>query len=78
VFVAPAAIEDGLADRVAAQRRMLAIADTRSRQKEDMLENDARPRIEVEPDSFAVRVDGELVEESPAHELPLAQRYFLF
>ena len=46
--------------------------------KADLPENTALPRIEVEPDTFAVRIDGELVEESPATELPMAQRYFLF
>ena len=41
-------------------------------------DNDALPRIEVEPDTFTVRVDGEVVEAAPAVELPMAQRYFLF
>jgi urease subunit alpha len=40
--------------------------------------NDALPRIEVEPDTFTVRIDGEVVEAAPAVELPMAQRYFLF
>jgi urease subunit alpha len=40
--------------------------------------NDATPRIEVEPDTFVVRIDGEVVEPDPATELPMAQRYFLF
>jgi urease subunit alpha len=53
------------------------VADVRSRSKVDMPENGALPRIEVEPDSFAVRVDGETVEPRPVTELPMAQRYFL-
>jgi urease subunit alpha len=77
-FVAPAALDDGLPDRLAVQRRLVATSDTRRLQKIDMLENTARPRIEVHPDSFAVRIDGELIEEAPAAELPMAQRYFLF
>ena len=54
------------------------MADTRRRGKADLPLNDALPRIEVEPDTFAVRIDGELVEPEPATELPMAQRYFLF
>ena len=46
--------------------------------KADLPENDALPDIEVEPDTFTVRIDGEVIEEAPAAELPMAQRYFLF
>ena len=46
--------------------------------KADMPGNDAMPRIEVEPDTFTVRIDGEVWQEQPAAELPMAQRYFLF
>ncbi|MEA2972563.1 MAG: urease subunit alpha [Actinomycetota bacterium] len=77
-FVAPAAIEDGLADRLALGRRLVAVADVRRRTKADMAENDALPEITVEPDTFTVRIDGEVVEAQPATELPMAQRYFLF
>ncbi len=77
-FVAQAALDDGLADRLGLGRRLVAIADTRRRGKADLPENDALPSIRVEPDSFAVYVDGELIEENPATVLPLAQRYFLF
>jgi urease subunit alpha len=77
-FVAPAAIDADLAGRLLVNRRLVATRDTRSLGKDDMPENQARPRIEVDPDSFAVRVDGELIEEAPVAELPMAQRYFLF
>ena len=77
-FVAPAAIEAGLADRLAVRRRLVGVADTRDRGKTDLPLNDAMPRIEVDPDSFAVRVDGELITEAAATELPLAQRFRLF
>ncbi|MGZ7011059.1 MAG: urease subunit alpha [Ilumatobacteraceae bacterium] len=77
-FVAPAALEAGLADRLALSRRLIPSADTRSRGKADLPENDAMPTITVDPDTFAVHVDGELIEEQPAAELPMAQRYFLF
>jgi urease subunit alpha len=77
-FVAQAALDDGLADRLGLARRLVASADTRSRGKVDLPENDAMPSITVEPDTFAVRIDGELIEERPVAELPMAQRYFLF
>jgi urease subunit alpha len=77
-FVAPAAIEDGLADRLAVRRRLVPVADTRRRGKADLPENDALPQIEVEPDTFTVRVDGEVFEPDPPAVLPMAQRYFLF
>ena len=77
-FVAPAAIEADLANQLLVNRRLVATRDTCSLSKDDMPENRARPRIEVDPDSFAVRVDGELIEEAPVAELPMAQRYFLF
>jgi urease alpha subunit len=77
-FVAPSALEGGLADRLDVRRRLVPVADTRSLTKADMPHNDALPRIEVEPDTFTVRVNGEVVEAAPAAELPMAQRYFLF
>jgi urease subunit alpha len=77
-FVAPAAIEAGLADKLRVERQLVVIRDTRRLGKADMPENTAQPHIEVRPDSFEVRIDGELVEEHPATELPMAQRYFLF
>ncbi|MZD05431.1 urease subunit alpha [Streptomyces sp. SID5785] len=77
-FVAEAAIADGLPERLGLGRALVPIRSTRGRTKADMVNNDALPRVEVAPDSFAVRIDGELVEPDPATELPLAQRYFLF
>jgi urease subunit alpha len=77
-FVAPAAIDAMLPDRIAVRRRLVAVADVRRRTKADLPGNDALPRIEVEPDTFTVRIDGEVVEPQPATELPMAQRYFLF
>jgi urease subunit alpha len=57
---------------------MVPVRDTRRLTKADMPGNDALPRIEVEPDTFTVRIDGGVVEPAPAVELPMAQRYFLF
>ncbi|MDT5290734.1 MAG: urease subunit alpha [Mycobacterium sp.] len=77
-FVAPQAIEDGLADRLAVNRRLVAVGDVRMVGKADMPLNQAVPHIEVDPDTFTVHIDGEVWEEQPAVELPMAQRYFLF
>ena len=77
-FVAPAAIEAGLPERVEADRQLVATGAVRALTKKDMPLNDALPQIRVEPDSFRVWVEGELVTEDPATELPMAQRYFLF
>ncbi len=77
-FVAPPAIEALLPDRLRVGRTLVPVADVRSRGKADLPGNDALPRIEVQPDTFTVRVDGEVVEPEPVTELPMAQRYFLF
>jgi urease subunit alpha len=77
-FVSQEAIDSDLAGRLNLMRRMLPVANTRRVGKEDMLLNDAMPEVRVDPDSFAVRIDGELVEPQPVSELPMAQRYFLF
>ncbi|MCG7609970.1 MULTISPECIES: urease subunit alpha [Mycobacterium] len=77
-FVAPQAIEDGLAARVDIRRKLVAVKNVRRVGKAQMPLNDALPRIEVEPDTFTVRIDGQVWQEQPAVELPMAQRYFLF
>ncbi|MFC9974849.1 urease subunit alpha [Spirillospora sp. NPDC127200] len=78
-FVSEAAVEDGLAERLPGVRRALApVRDTRRLGKADMPLNDALPSIEVDPDTFTVRIDGDEVEPAPVAELPMAQRYFLF
>ena len=77
-FVAPVALEDGLADRLDVGRRLAPVADVRALTKADMPNNDARPDIVIRPDSFTVLIDGDEVEPAPAATLPLAQRYFLF
>ncbi|MEY8039006.1 urease subunit alpha [Saccharopolyspora cebuensis] len=77
-FVAPAAIEDGLADRLDVDRELVPVQDVRGRSKADLPENDATPSIEVDPDTFTVRIDGQVVDHEPVDELPMAQRYLLF
>ncbi|MCW2903501.1 MAG: ureC 2 [Streptosporangiaceae bacterium] len=77
-FVAPAALEDGLAGRLDVRRRLVPVQDTRRLGKADMPLNDALPEIKVDPDTFTVTVDGEEIEPAPVSVLPMAQRYFLF
>ncbi|SDD11665.1 urease subunit alpha [Actinokineospora iranica] len=77
-FVAQAALDDHLPERVPTTTEMVAIADTRGRGKSAMLLNQALPDVVVRPDNFAVYIDGDLVEPDPVGELPMAQRYFLF
>ena len=77
-FVAPAAIDAGLADRLAVNRKLVAVGDTRSLRKADLPGNDALPRIDVDPDTFTVTIDGVVITPEPVAELPMAQRYSLF
>jgi urease subunit alpha len=75
-FVSRAGIDSGALDGLA--RRAMAVRGCRGLGKRDMVLNDALPKIEVDPDSYEVRADGELLTCEPADVLPLAQRYFLF
>ncbi len=77
-FVVPVALEDGLPERLALRREFVAVENVRGRGKADMPLNDALPDIKVDPDTFTVTIDGNVVEQAPVAELPLAQRYFLF
>ncbi len=77
-FVAPVALEDGLADTLGLRSTLVGVRPTRDVTKADMVNNSATPTIEVDPESFEIRVEGEVVTPSPATELPLAQRYSLF
>ena len=77
-FVAPGALADGLADRLQVQRRLAPVRDVRALTKLDMPLNDALPEITVRPDTFEVRIDGEVWPVQPAQRLPMAQLYSLF
>ena len=77
-FVAPAAIEDGLAGRLGLRRQLVAVRPTREVGKAQMINNDALPDIDINPETFAIKVDGELIEPAPAAVLPLAQLYSMF
>ncbi|WP_306030918.1 urease subunit alpha [Stappia sp. MMSF_3263] len=78
-FVSQAAHEAGIKDRLGLDRLVLPVANTRSGiSKASMVLNDATPVIEVDPETYEVRADGELLTCEPAQTLPMAQRYFLF
>jgi urease subunit alpha len=77
-FVSAASLEQDLAGRLGLNRALLPVANTRRIGKRDMILNDALPRIEIDPETYEVRADGELLICEPATVLPMAQRYFLF
>jgi urease subunit alpha len=77
-FVSQASLDDGIARRLGVERRLLPVKHTRGISKESMIHNDATPKIEVDPETYEVRADGELLTCEPASVLPMAQRYFLF
>ncbi|SDL38076.1 urease subunit alpha [Nocardioides sp. YR527] len=77
-FVAPSALDAGLAERLGLRRRLVGVAPTRDVGKAQMVNNSATPDIRVEPETFRIHVDGELIEPAPATELPLTQLYSMF
>jgi urease subunit alpha len=77
-FVAPAALQDGLAARLGLKRSLVAVRPTREVGKAQMINNDVLPVIDINPETFAIRIDGEPVEPAPASVLPLAQLYSMF
>ena len=77
-FVSKAAIKSGICEQIGLQKEPSAVSDTRQVKKSDMILNSYTPEIDVSPETYEVRADGELLTCEPAHELPLAQRYFLF
>ena len=77
-FVSQAALSSGIGEKLGLKRRISAVHDCRKLRKKDLIHNDATPNIEVDPETYEVRVDGRLITCEPASVLPLAQRYFLF
>ncbi len=78
-FVSKAALESGLRARLGVDKQMVAVENTRGAiGKHSMVLNDATPHVEVDPETYEVRADGELLTCEPATVLPMAQRYFLF
>ncbi|THC39622.1 urease subunit alpha [Massilia sp. Mn16-1_5] len=77
-FVSQAAFDDGVAQRLQLSKTVLPIRGTRGLSKADMIHNGATPVMQVDPETYDVRADGEVLRCEPATALPLAQRYFLF
>ena len=77
-FTSQAAVEAGIAAKLGLHKRMVPVRHCRTIAKRDMILNNATPYLEVDPETYEVRADGELLTCEPATELPLAQRYFLF
>ena len=79
VFVSEASIAKGIGARYGTEKLMLPVKNTRGGiSKASLIHNNATPNIEVNPETYEVRADGELLTCKPAKELPMAQRYFLF
>ena len=77
-FVSKAALKAGVVGQLHLQNAVVAVKDTRGVTKADLIHNSYQPKIEVDPQTYEVRADGELLTCEPAQVLPLAQRYFLF
>jgi urease subunit alpha len=77
-FVSQAAYERGLAQQLSLEKRLAPVQNCRAIGKKDLIHNNALPRIEVNPETYEVRADGQILTCEPARVLPLAQRYFLF
>jgi urease subunit alpha len=79
VFVSKAAVKAKLGDRLGVEKKLVAVENVRGKiSKKSMIHNDATPDIEIDPETYEVRADGELLTCAPAEVLPMAQRYFLF
>jgi len=78
VFVSQAAVEERLGERLGVEKELVAVSNTRKIGKRDMVHNGATPAITVDPETYEVTADGELLTCEPADVLPMAQRYFLF
>ncbi len=77
-FVSQSAADAGVPQEIGLKNQISTISKTRSIRKADMIHNDYQPDIQVDPQTYEVRADGELLTCEPALELPMTQRYFLF
>jgi urease subunit alpha len=77
-FVSKAALAAGIGSKLKLSKSLVAVSNTRMIRKKDMIHNALTPKIEVDPQTYQVRVDGKVITCEPARELPMAQRYFLF
>ena len=77
-FVSQAAFDDGIGDKLKLNKTLIVAKDMRTLRKSHMIHNGATPKMEVDPETYEVRADGELLVCEAASVLPMAQRYFLF
>ena len=78
-FVSEAAVSGGRARKLKVEQQLVAVENTRGKlRKQSMVHNGATPKITIDPETYAVTADGELLVCEPAETLPMAQRYFLF
>ncbi len=77
-FVSQSALRGDIGDELGLKKRLAAVQDCRSVKKGDMVHNGWLPKMEIDPQTYAVRADGQLLTCEPAKVLPMAQRYFLF
>jgi urease subunit alpha len=77
-FVSNAALKNPALAQLGLERPLEAVKGTRKVRKKDMVHNSWQPEIQVDPETYEVRADGELLVCEPAKVLPMAQRYFLF
>lgn len=77
-FVSQAALDRGIPQQLGLQKALLAVQNCRRIGKADMIHNSAVPRVEVDPETYVVKADSQVLSCEPAERLSLAQRYFLF
>jgi urease subunit alpha len=78
IFTSKAAVRANLGKKLGLQKELVAVSNTRKISKKSMVHNDATPDLSVDPETYEVRADGELLTCEPAEVLPMAQRYFLY
>jgi urease subunit alpha len=78
VFVSKAALDRNIGEKLGVEKKLVAVENTRKIGKKDLVHNSATPAITVDPETYEVTADGELLTCAPAEVLPMAQRYFLF
>lgn len=77
-FVSKTSVENGVVAQYQLKKQVVPVSNCRSISKKDLIHNDATPEISVDPETYTVRVNGDVITCEPLAELPLAQRYFLF
>ncbi len=77
-FVSQAAADSGLRERLGVQKDLIPVSGTRTVNKAAMIHNAFTPQVDVDPETYEVRVNGDIITCEPATVLPMAQRYFLF